>query len=42
VLGVGFGAELGDDLAVDEDLPTEDELFGVAAGSDASAGDDFL
>ena len=36
---VGFGAEFGDDFAVDADLAAEDELLGVAAGGDAGAGD---
>ena len=40
--GIGFGAEFGDDDAVDADLAGEDELFGVAARGDAGVGDDFL
>ena len=40
--GIGFGAELGDSLAVDANLAGEDELFGMAAGGDAGTGDDFL
>jgi hypothetical protein len=40
--GIGFGAEFGDDLAVDADLAGEDELLGVAARGDAGVGDDFL
>jgi len=40
--GIGFGAELGDDLAVYADLAGEDELLGVAARGDARVGDDFL
>ena len=39
---IGFGAEFGDDFAVDADLAGEDELFGVAARGDAGAGNDFL
>lgn len=40
--GIGLGAEFGDDFAVDADLAGEDELFGMAAGRDAGAGDNFL
>jgi len=40
--GIGFGAELGDDLAVDAHLARENELLGVAARGDAGVGDDFL
>ena len=40
--GVGFGAELGDDMAVDGDLSRGDEGLGVAAGGHSGAGDDFL
>jgi len=40
--GIGFGAKLGDGFAVDADLAGEDKLFGVTAGSNAGAGDDFL
>lgn len=40
--GIGFGAEFGDDAAVDANLAGEDELFGVAARGDAGVGDYFL
>lgn len=40
--GIGFGAELGDDLAVDAHLAGKNELFGVAARGDAGVGDYFL
>jgi len=40
--GIGFGAEFGDDLAVDAHLSGEDELLGVTARGDAGVGDDFL
>jgi hypothetical protein len=40
--GIGFGAEFGDDAAVDANLAGEDELLGVAARGDAGVGDDFL
>jgi len=40
--GIGFGAEFGDDDAVDADLAGEDEFFCVAARGDAGVGDDFL
>lgn len=40
--GIGFGAKLGDGLAVDADLAGKDELFSVAARSDTGARDDFL
>lgn len=42
VLGIGFGAELGDDDTIDADLSAADQFFGVAAGGDAGAGDNFL
>src|SRR5208283_3159140 len=41
-LGIGEGAEFGDDLAVDAHLARENELLGVAARGDAGVGDDFL
>ncbi len=41
-IGVGLGAELGDDVAVDANLTGDDELFGVAARGDAGVGNDFL
>ena len=40
--GVGFGAELGDGLAVDLDASGGDQLFGFAARGDAGGGNDFL
>jgi len=40
--GIGFGAEFGDDDAVDANLAGEDELLGVAARGDAGVGDDLL
>ena len=40
--GIGFGAEFSDSFAVHADLSGTDELFGVAAGSDAGPSDDFL
>jgi hypothetical protein len=40
--GICFGAEFGDNFAVDADLAGEDELFGVSTGGDAGTGDDFL
>ncbi len=40
--GIGFGAEFGDDDAVDAHLAGEDELLGVAARGDAGVGDYFL
>ena len=40
--GVGFGAEFGDDAAVDGDLSGSDESFGVTAGGHSGAGDNFL
>ncbi len=40
--GIGFGAELRDDDAVDAHLAGEDELLGVAARGDAGVGDYFL
>jgi hypothetical protein len=40
--GVGFGAELGDGLAVDLDASGGDEFFGFAARGEAGGGDDFL
>ena len=39
---VGFGAELGDDLAVHSDEAGLDELFRVAPRGDSGAGDYFL
>jgi len=39
---VRFGAEFGYGFAVDANLAGEDELLGVAAGSDAGVGDNFL
>ena len=39
---IGFGAELGDDLAVDGDATREDELFSFAAGGEAGGGEEFL
>lgn len=39
---IGFGAEFGDDDAVDTHLAGEDELLGVAARGDAGVGDYFL
>jgi hypothetical protein len=39
---IGLGAEFSDDSAVDPDLAGENEFFGVTAGSDAGAGDNFL
>jgi hypothetical protein len=40
--GIGFGAEFGDDDAVDANLARENELRGVAARGDAGVGDYFL
>ncbi|HXR33885.1 MAG TPA: hypothetical protein VN830_09265 [Verrucomicrobiae bacterium] len=40
--GIGFGAEFGDDDAVDADLAGEDKFLGVASGGDAGVGDYFL
>lgn len=39
---VGFGAEFGDDFAVDGDAAGEDEFFGFAARGDAGGGEEFL
>ena len=39
---IRFGAEFGYGFAVDANLSGEDQLLGVAAGSDAGVGDDFL
>ena len=41
-VGIGFGAEFGDDLAVEGDAAGGDDFFGLAAGSDAGGGEDFL
>ncbi len=40
--GVGLGAKLGDDCAVDLDAAAGDQLFGVAAAGDAGLGKDLL
>jgi hypothetical protein len=40
--GVRFAAQFSDHLAVNTDLAADDELLGVAAGSDTGAGDNFL
>ena len=39
---IGLGAEFTDDVAVDQNLAGENELFGVAARSDSGMRDDFL
>jgi len=41
-VGIGFGAEFGDDLAVEGDAAGGDDFFGFAAGGDAGGGEDFL
>jgi hypothetical protein len=41
-IGIGLGAEFGDDLAVEGDAARGDDLFGFAAGGDAGGGEDFL
>jgi len=41
-VGIAFGAEFGDDLAVEGDAAGGDDLFGFAAGGDAGGGEDFL
>ena len=40
--GVGLGAQLGDDFAVDLDAALLDQLFGAAAAGDAGLGHDLL
>ena len=40
--GVSAGAELGDDLSVDDDAALKDDGLGGAAGCDAGVGEDFL
>ena len=39
---VGFGAEFGDDFAVEGDAAGKDDFLGFAAGGDAGGGEDFL
>lgn len=39
---ISFGAEFGDDLAVEGDSAGGDDFFGFAAGGDAGGGEDFL
>jgi len=41
-VGIGFGAEFGDDLAVESDSAGGDDFFGFAARGDAGGGEDFL
>jgi hypothetical protein len=41
-VGIGFGAEFGDDLAVEGDAAGGDDFLGFAAGGDAGGGEDFL
>ncbi len=40
--GIGLSALLGDDLAVESDAAVGDDLLGLATGSDAGSGEDFL
>ncbi len=41
-LGIGLGAEFGDDLAVEGDVAGGDDFLGFAAGGDAGGSEDFL
>jgi hypothetical protein len=41
-LGIGFGAEFGDNLAVKRDAAGGNDFFGFAAGRDTGGGEDFL
>jgi hypothetical protein len=42
VLGIGFAAQLADDLPIHRHATLLDHLFGVAAGCDSGCGYDFL
>jgi hypothetical protein len=41
-VGISFGAEFGDDLAIESDPAGGDDFFGFAAGGNAGGGEDFL
>ena len=41
-VGIGFGAQFGDDLAVEGDTAGGDEFLGLTAGGDAGGGEEFL
>jgi hypothetical protein len=41
-VGIGFGTEFSDNLAIYGDKSGRDDLLGLAAGGNSGGGDDFL
>lgn len=41
-VGIGFGAQFGDDLPIDRDESSGDDLLGLAARSNSGSSDNFL